>query len=486
VRKGKSIALAASAGVLAAGFVAAAASSAPAATRPSGTTGNSASHAPARVVKPGVMEFGTGMRGLPNTAQCKQIIGVACYWPSQLQVAYNEAPLFKRGIEGKGETIVIVDSFGSPTIAHDLAVFDKQFNLPAPPSFKVIHPAGAIPKWNPSSSDMTGWGSETTLDVEYSHAIAPKANILLVETPVSETEGVQGFPQIIEAEDYVVNHNLGDVISQSFGATEETFPDGLATVNANHLRTAYEGARRHNITVLAASGDAGATDVQADGTDYYTSPVTSWPASDPDVTAVGGTQIKQGCCHTYYSVAWNDTFNPNVTGSTPAPAASGGGRSTFFTAPSYQATDPAAASVVDGTRGVPDISMSGACNGAVLVYWSFPATGGSAGWYPICGTSEATPEFAGIVALADQVAGHPLGLINPTLYALAAAAAPGIVPVTRGNNSVQFTQGNPPTTYNVTGFNAQAGYSLVDGVGTVNAADFVYELAHKPVPATAG
>jgi subtilase family serine protease len=483
VRKGKSIALAASVGVLAAGFVAAAASSAPAATRPSNTTGTSASHAPARVVKPGVMEFGTGLQTLPNTAQCRQIIGVACYWPSQLQTAYNEAPLFKRGIEGKGKTIVIVDSFGSPTIAHDLAVFDKQFNLPAPPSFKVIHPAGAIPTWNPSSGDMTGWGSETTLDVEYSHAIAPQANILLVETPVSETEGVQGFPQIVEAENYVVAHKLGDVISQSFGATEETFPGGVTTIKSDHLRDAYIGARREKITVLAASGDAGATDVQANGTDYYTTPVTGWPASDPDVTAVGGTQIKQGGNHTYYSVAWNDTFNQNVTGPTPAPAASGGGLSVFFTRPSFQ---DGVQSVVGNARGVPDISMSGACNGAVLVYWSFPATGGSAGWYPICGTSEATPEFAGIVALADQVAGHSLGYINPTLYALSAANAPGIVRVTRGNNTVQFTQGNPPVPTTVTGFNAQAPYSLVDGVGTVNAADFVYELAGKPVPATAG
>ena len=120
-------------------------------------------------------------------------------------------------------------------------------SLPAPPSFKIITPAGKLPKWNANNSDMTGWGGETTLDVEYAHTIAPGANILLVETPVSETEGVTGFPQIVEAEDYVLAHHLGDVISQSFSATEETFGNPrprIAAINSNHLRTAYSGGGR--------------------------------------------------------------------------------------------------------------------------------------------------------------------------------------------------------------------------------------------------
>jgi subtilase family serine protease len=477
VQKRKGIALAASAGVLVAGLIAAAASQAPAATRPNV---QGAQQAHAKVLRPGLIEMGSGVTGLPNTATCKADFGVSCLWPSQLQTAYNEGPLFSRGIKGKGETIVIVDAFGSPTIKSDLAVFDKQFNLPAPPSIKVIAPdTQKLPAWDPNSADMAGWGSETTLDVEYSHAIAPLANILLVETPVSETEGVQGFPQIVEAENYVVSHNLGAVISQSFGATEETFPQGLTTINASNLRSAYIAAKNHHITVLASSGDAGASDVQADGVDYYTSPVTSWPASDPDVTAVGGTQIRQGGNHTYYSVAWNDTYNPNVVGPVAAPAASGGGLSVLFSRPSSQ---NGVQSVVGNQRGVPDISMSGACNGGVWVYWSFPETGTPAEWHLICGTSESSPEFAGIVALADEVAGHPLGLINSKLYALALAKAPGIVPVTRGNNTVTFTQGTPAVTTTVQGFNAQAPYSLVDGVGTVNAFDLVYELAGKPVP----
>jgi len=101
--------------------------------------------------------------------------------------------------------------------------------------------------------------------------------------------------------------------------------------------------------------------------------------------------------------------------------------------------------------------------------------GAPAGWSPTCGTSEATPLFAGIVALADQVAGHPLGLINPALYRLAAAGDPGIVDVTSGHNTVSFKQGGHE--YTVHGFAATRGYDLASGVGTVNAAYFVRELA---------
>jgi subtilase family serine protease len=117
--------------------------------------------------------------------------------------------------------------------------------------------------------------------------------------------------------------------------------------------------------------------------------------------------------------------------------------------------------------------MSAACNGSVDTYGSFG--GALVGWSPACGTSEATPLFAGIVALADQVAGHPLGLINPALYRLAAEGAPGIVDVRSGSNTVSFSQGGHERT--VRGFTATQGYDMASGVGTVNAAYFVRELA---------
>jgi subtilase family serine protease len=196
------------------------------------------------------------------------------------------------------------------------------------------------------------------------------------------------------------------------------------------------------------------------------------------VTGAGGTELVAGKSNTYTSVAGNDTYNSHL-GDGTVPYATGGGLSVLFSRPAYQ---NGVKNVVGSARGVPDVSMNGACSSPVFTYQSFPQTGTPAGRYPSCGTSEATPEFAGIVALADQVAGHALGLINPTLYRLSAAKAPGIVPVTSGNNTVTFVQGKPAKSYTIRGFKAQAGYSLVDGVGTVNAWYLVYELAGKTQP----
>jgi subtilase family serine protease len=434
---------------------------------------------PRVMVSPGYIRVPGVARQAPfSTAACERADGIACYSPNQLRTAYHLPPVYARGIKGKGQTIVIVDSFGSPTIKSDLAAFDRYYGYIAPPNFKIITPSGVIPKFNPNNSSMSGWAGETTLDVEYAHALAPGASILVVETPVSETEGVTGFPQIVKAEEYVINHHLGGVISQSFSATEETFKN---SAQVNSLRGAITDAYQHGVTVLAASGDAGATDYELNGSNYYTRAVTSWPDSDPWVTGVGGTQLKESGGK-YTSVAWNDTYNQASDlywgGSTdPDPLASGGGKSEFFARPSYQNS---VKSVTGGKRGVPDIAMSGACNGAVNIYSSF--TPGQAGWSLTCGTSEATPEFAAIVALADQVAGHPLGLLNPTLYKLLAERAPGLVDVTSGNNTVSFYQGTATKPHKVAGYQARKGYDLVTGVGTVNASDLVYELAGVRVP----
>src|SRR5580692_1882665 len=470
VRKGKVTGLAVGATALAIGVIAAAAPAGSAVTK---SAASAAAGTPTIVIKPGVIHPMVGMSA-PSQANCVALGFYHCITPQQVETAYNLAPLYRHGITGKGETIVIVDSFGSPTIKKDLAVFDRQFKLPAPPSIKIITPAGKIPKWNPDNSDMTGWGGETTLDVEYAHSVAPGANILLVETPVSETEGVTGFPQIVEAENYVLAHHLGDVISQSFEATEQTFA-GLAQINADHLRSAYERAagEKDGPTVLAAAGDTGAADVKLNGSTYYTYPVTSWPDSDPLVTGVGGTELVAGSGGAFRSVAWNDTDNTHIGDGTD-PSAGGGGLSVLFTRPSFQ---NGVKNVVGAARGVPDVSMNAACSSPVFTYQSFPQAGTPAGWYPSCGTSEATPEFAGIVALADQVAGHALGLINPTLYKLSEEKARGIVPVTSGNNTVTFVQGKPAKADTIKGFNARAVYSLVDGVGTVNAWYLAYELA---------
>jgi subtilase family serine protease len=318
---------------------------------------------------------------------------------------------------------------------------------------------------------MVGWAQETTLDVEYSHAIAPDANILLVETPVAETLGVTGFPQIIAAENYVINHHLGTVITQSFAAPEPTFANAQQILG---LRSAYKNAAAHGVTVLAAAGDEGPSGPktltsQGFANTYFLRRVGEWPSDDPLVTGVGGLELflnAKGKA-TQPPAVWNDTA---LFGS---PAAGGGGTSTVFARPSYQNS---VKSVVGASRGFPDISMSAAVNGAALVYLSAQAAQGTAGFYLIGGTSEASPEFSGIIAIADQMAGHGLGLINPALYSMEAAGAPGIVDVTNGNNTVTVTQGG--ATHTVNGWAAVNGYDLASGVGTVNAALFVPELVH--------
>jgi subtilase family serine protease len=264
------------------------------------------------------------------------------------------------------------------------------------------------------------------------------------------------------------------VISQSFGATEETFPSVTSLLS---LRGAYINAYEHKVTVLAAAGDTGATTAQRTTGLLYTHRVTSWPPTDPLVTAVGGTELHLDAsgARTAPDSVWNDSYNSafnTAFSGTPGPLASagGGGLSSVFARPYYQ---DSVASVVGKSRGIPDISMSAACSGAVITYFSAPTI--PAGWYLACGTSEATPEFAGIVALADQVAHHSLGLINPALYKLSGEHAKGIVDVTHGNNTVSFFQQGHE--YTVQGFAAVPGYDLASGVGTITAARFVPELA---------
>src|SRR5262249_201395 len=128
--------------------------------------------------------------------QCLRAFHIRCYTPAQLRAAYDLAPLYAAGNDGTGTTIAIVDSFGSPTIANDLHVYDQAFGL-SDPDLQVIAPAGPIPAFDPTNSDMVGWAEETTLDVEAAHMVAPGAKILLVETPVSEVEGITGIPEIV-------------------------------------------------------------------------------------------------------------------------------------------------------------------------------------------------------------------------------------------------------------------------------------------------
>lgn len=424
-----------------------------------------ASHAPAAATLPAPVpasahvphRFTHRTVAPPTTSACKSAFGVACYSPNQYQAAYGLTALYSEGTTGRGRTIAIVDPFGSPTIQQDLDTFDNDFGLPHT-SVRIIQPAGAVPAFDPADEDRQGWAFETTLDVEYAHAMAPGAKILLVETPVSEVEGTDGLPEIVKAEQYVVKHHLADVISQSFGATEATFKHPKRDIEG--LRGAFKAADKAHVTVLAASGDDGATDARPDGETLYDHRVDSWPSSDPLVTSIGGTRLSLNADggRLKKDVVWNDGFG-----------AGGGGRSSVFSRPAFQN----GVKKVTGThRGTPDISMSAAVNGSALMYLGLPDVPDlPAGYYLVGGTSEASPMFAGVIALADQVAHHRLGDINPALYKLKGKASKGIVDVTKGDNS--FAK--------VTGYSAKHGYDLASGWGTIDGPRFVTALAHQRV-----
>ena len=222
----------------------------------------------------------------PTSAQCLKKYGVNCYSPSQLQRAYDLGPLYAKGFNGKGSTIVIIDPFGSPTLRKDLATFDEATGLPAPPSLRILQPLGKVPRFQKSSIAMIEKAGETTGDVETAHEIAPGANIVVIETPVDESLSGGGFKDFMAAVKLVSTNKLGNVISQSYGLPEQNFKAG----EIKKLRSAFVLADKSGVTVLAATNDLGVTGPNTKGS-LYEHPVVDWPSSDPLVTAVGGTTL---------------------------------------------------------------------------------------------------------------------------------------------------------------------------------------------------
>jgi subtilase family serine protease len=448
-------------------------------------------------------QFLTGSITPPTEAQCFSAVPVQrrCFTPTSMQNSYNLAPVYAAGHNGKGVTIAIIDSFGNPNMASDLNVFNTQMGTPhmcgepgvacssGMPTFQHVYWNGkTMVKAPPSNSNGAGlqtrniWALEVALDVEWAHAIAPGANILNVTTNPAETLGVQGFPAMMNAEQYIIDHHLATVISQSFASAEEAFASTRSLLN---LRHAFVSAAANGVTMLGSSGDGGSanskkTPVKNPVT--FPFPTVEWPASDPLVTAVGGTYL---CTNPITGTGVDNTDPPVECQNQPNREigwiASGGGFSHVFAKPSYQNTLPAGSTPIGSTRGVPDIAYQASSRTGVLVYDTAPgdAEGGvrcpggdpcSAGWYVVGGTSSGSPQWAGLVAIADQIAGHGLGLINPKLYALAAGPNYGtyFYDVTTGNN-----QADP----DVPGFPATTGWDPVTGLGTPNAATLLPALA---------
>jgi subtilase family serine protease len=392
----------------------------------------------------------------PTDAQCEALFDSPCYGPQDIQTAYGVSNLLNNGDNGRGETIVIIDSYGSPTITADLASFDAGYGLPAPPSFTILSPLGTVPYDPTEYPDQPSWAAETTLDVEWSHAMAPDASIVLMTSPVDETEGVQGLPQFDELENYALNHHLGQIISQSWGATENTLLNPAGEQVLSDFEATYARAAASGVTVFASAGDAGTANVETNGTTIYPFPTVNFPASSPLVTAVGGTSLYTDTSGNYESeTVWNSDGG-----------AGGGGISQYFPEPIYQRLLPASdQSLLNGYRGLPDISWNADPNTPVLVYLSFFGAG-SAGYYGIGGTSEGAPSWAGLAADLDQAAGHPLGLLNPYLYALGAVGI-GFHDITVGNNGLN----------GVPGYNATPGWDAASGWGTPDLGQFFGDIA---------
>lgn len=412
-----------------------------------------------------------------------------CYTPAQIYAAYNLDPLYSQGIKGKGETIVVADSYGSPTALSDLQTFSTTFGLPVPnapggPSFTTYYPSGTPTFSNSAHGTQVGWAEETSLDLQWAHAIAPMANIVLVAANPEETQGVQGFPSMFKGEEWAVQNYPGSVISQSFSVTEQSFGGASAATQISKFDQVYQMAAANHVTVLAATGDSGTANTiggqGSSGGKLVPVPTVTWPPSDPLVTTVGGTWLQ-------YGWTWNPSSPTDMSFLTAAgsrteavwnepflPAAGGGGRSVVFSTPPFQSG--ISQSVLGGTRGVPDLSWNAAVDGGVLVYLGF--LGSSSGFYIIGGTSAATPQTAGLIALTNQVADmsskQHVGWLNPILYTLPSSAFNDIVPqtfgsVTIGDNSLYGS--------GIAGYPATAGYDLATGFGSPNGANFVNDLA---------
>ena len=428
----------------------------------------------------------------PSEAHCFAI-GRRCWAPAPFENAYNLPSLYAAGMDGRGMTVAVVDSFGSNTIRADLNNFNTQFGLPhmcgednhtcaaGDPTFNILcvqacsDTTGQPPTAkDPGQEARNGWTVEVSLDVEWVHAVAPRANILLVTTPTAETLGVQGFPQMMNAEQYVIDHGLAQVISQSFGASEDSFGSTASLLN---LRGAYKSAPAHNVSVLASSGDFGNGNVTKspvggpNAQPFIPFPNVSYPASDPLVTSVGGTYL---CADPISGSRVADSVDPPINcQSNPGQTEvgwidAGGGFSHVFAKPSYQNTLPPGSNTganVNNTRGVPDVGVEASSRTGVLVY-------DDGSWFIVGGTSVACPTFAGVVAIADQLNGGGLGFLNDGLYRIGANPtryANDFFDVTTGNND-QYQSPQDPN------YAATAGWDPVTGLGTPNAANLVPDL----------
>jgi subtilase family serine protease len=412
---------------------------------------------------------------------------------AELRAAYNLNSLYAAGYDGSGQTVVIVDAYGSPTIYEDLLNFitwqnNHGANLPwttleeVQSHLHIYYPTGK-PAFNPMNSPMDeiGWSIETTLDVDMVHAIAPGADIALVvaSSPAGDVLNLAVY--------YAIANHLGSVISQSFGIPEYVLKANNAQIMQAHYNYWLASQPEYSITIFASTGDDGATNGGTFNNALF-------PASDPYVTGVGGTNLFMTCTDGFMegTGSWDNkthigvTYNYEIAGNDyegmladgyPAPfdmVTTGGAMSKLFPIPSWQSgitlTDTKDVTTTPNMRCTSDVSFdSGVYGGLGRIPYS--ALGYTI-YYIIGGTSAGSPFWAALTAIACQAAGHNLGYINPTLYAdretLYSSGA--FHDITTGDNT--FPYGGT-----VAGYKATAGWDAPTGIGTPDAAKLVPIMA---------
>jgi Subtilase family len=360
-------------------------------------------------------------------------------------IDYGNQDLWKRGIDGACVTVAYVVTNPDPGLAASMASYDKAMDLPpANITEMALPPPG--PSYVCQIECDTG---EDRLDAEAIHSMAPYANIVFVHPPVPETVGMQGWPQVAQAIEMIADQHLADVITVSLGDGENDFirdptnPTASQQAAIHSLDPAFLDAAAHNIPVMFASGDCGPTDAPVLFDTGQCTPPTGvtagHPVDSPWVTAVGGTIPNAGLAtpggRTAPDALWAAPDNQSD--------AESAGVSAVYPKPSWQQGIPALNGVTG--RAFPDIAMDASD-----------------------GTSQASPTFAGILALATQLRGADLGTVNPALAAIGPrGAAAGIIDVPAG-----YTD----SAYGVTGFSTATGYDIASGWGTVYAPAFVPAL----------
>jgi subtilase family serine protease len=409
---------------------------------------------------------------------------VCGYSPQQMQGAYEVDQLIKDGTDGSGQAVAVVDAFNNPTAAKDLKKYSKNHKLPAPnlEQHNVQPPPG-------NDALKQGWYGEEALDLDAVHAMAPKAKI------VYEGARSSGSGDLLGRITDVLDNDRANIITNSYGFAGE----GLPQSEIDKEEAVYSEAVAQGVGIYFSTGDCG-DNTDPDGLCGGSGQVEpDYPSSSPNVTAVGGTSLAVDSDNGYlFETGWGTALS-NLQGNkwVPDPPGQwlyggGGGISGLFKQPSYQ-KGIVPKSLANGKRVVPDISADGDPNTGFTIGITQTFSNGDVkyGEYRIGGTSLSSPLMAGIMALADQAAGGPLGFINPAIYKVAKSDKAayndivdpaGIVAVVRTNyvNNEDDSDGlafSLRTMNQTLSLKAKKGYDDITGIGTPVTTKLIPDLA---------